>query len=300
MTNQILNFWGIALLVAIKKLMKEEVMRYIFALTLLLTYHCHAEDEFNQVALANSPIAMSMWNGMGQFANADYWKSWLITTRNQGLTYIPGMKKAAYEYSLSQVLRNTQEPKLKENHLNDRWNVVATNKQNGAEVILGMIPLKNHNHLARLKNEYGVQAVLTLLENFEQEPGWFEVPVSQSDWQENGIENYHVPTADYNPLSIENITNAVMNIEHHWQRGETTYVHCKAGVGRSATVVAAWLSLHRLNNKTLGFYLIHDDEALKEIVDEVINEMMKIRTINLQSAQKYAVVEYLKSFREKD
>ncbi len=61
----------------------------------------------------------------------------------------------------------------------------------------------------------------------------------------HGIEQLRVPTLDFTPPSLEHVRAAVAFIERHVARGESVYVHCKAGRGRSATVALCWLVAHR-------------------------------------------------------
>lgn len=60
-----------------------------------------------------------------------------------------------------------------------------------------------------------------------------------------GIEQLHIPTLDFTPPCLEDIERAVEFVEAHRSRGETVYIHCKAGRGRSATIALCWLVAHR-------------------------------------------------------
>jgi len=60
-------------------------------------------------------------------------------------------------------------------------------------------------------------------------------------YSQAGIEQLRIPTLDFTPPQLEDVERAVAFIAAHAQRGETVYVHCKAGRGRSATVVLCWL-----------------------------------------------------------
>ncbi len=56
-----------------------------------------------------------------------------------------------------------------------------------------------------------------------------------------GIKQLHIPTIDYQTPALADIRRAVEFIESHVAQGERTYIHCKAGRGRSAAVAMGWL-----------------------------------------------------------
>jgi atypical dual specificity phosphatase len=61
----------------------------------------------------------------------------------------------------------------------------------------------------------------------------------------HGISQLRIPTLDFTPPGLEEIEQAVEFVETHRSRGETVYIHCKAGRGRSATIALCWLVAHR-------------------------------------------------------
>ncbi|CAK9199313.1 unnamed protein product [Sphagnum troendelagicum] len=103
-------------------------------------------------------------------------------------------------------------------------------------LLLGAVPFPSD--VVRLK-DLGVQAVVTLNESYE-------TLVPTAVYQGHGIDHLVIPTRDYYfAPSFTKIRNAVKFIHDHAQRRETTYVHCKAGRGRSTTVVLCYLVEHR-------------------------------------------------------
>ncbi|KAF3789268.1 putative dual specificity protein phosphatase [Nymphaea thermarum] len=103
-------------------------------------------------------------------------------------------------------------------------------------VILGAVPFpKDVPHLKQL----GVQGVITL-----NEP--YEMLVPTSLYQIHGIDHLMIPTRDYLfAPSFVDICQAVDFIHKNASRGKTTYVHCKAGRGRSTTIVLCYLVQHK-------------------------------------------------------
>lgn len=63
-------------------------------------------------------------------------------------------------------------------------------------------------------------------------------------YQNYGIRQLRIQTVDFTHPSLESVENAVNFIAEHSLRGESVYVHCKAGRARSATIVLCWL-IHR-------------------------------------------------------
>lgn len=60
-------------------------------------------------------------------------------------------------------------------------------------------------------------------------------------YERQGIEQLRLPTIDYVPPTLEQVEQAVAFIQTYADRGESVYVHCKAGRGRGATIAACWL-----------------------------------------------------------
>ena len=60
-------------------------------------------------------------------------------------------------------------------------------------------------------------------------------------YDQHGIEQLRLPTTDFTPPSLEHVQRGVDFITRHIEQGGNVYVHCKAGRGRSATVVVCWL-----------------------------------------------------------
>ena len=62
-----------------------------------------------------------------------------------------------------------------------------------------------------------------------------------SSYERLGIEHLRLPTVDHFEPSVEDLKKAVSFISKHESQGGRVYVHCRAGHGRSAAAVYAWL-----------------------------------------------------------
>ncbi|CAA7391978.1 unnamed protein product [Spirodela intermedia] len=103
-------------------------------------------------------------------------------------------------------------------------------------LLLGAVPFPKD--VLRLK-QLGVCGVITM-----NEP--YETLVPRSLYLAHGIENLVLPTRDYLfAPSFGDICRAVDFIHKNASCGKTTYVHCKAGRGRSTTIVLCYLVEHR-------------------------------------------------------
>ncbi|XP_010709736.1 phosphatidylglycerophosphatase and protein-tyrosine phosphatase 1, partial [Meleagris gallopavo] len=86
--------------------------------------------------------------------------------------------------------------------------------------------------------EENVRAVLTLNEEYETR----FLCCSAQEWEALGVEQLRLGTVDLTGVpTLENLHQGVEFILKHRERGNSVYVHCKAGRSRSATVVAAYL-----------------------------------------------------------
>lgn len=150
------------------------------------------------------------------------------------------------------------------------WSHIAPFK-----LYLGALPLKNEGHLEEI-SKLGVTCVLSMVENFEIEDGWANIPVKKEDWEEKGIEVMHIEAVDFLPLKHEEIERGVDFLAQMLEKGETVYVHCKAGRGRSATIVIVYL---------MKFHHYSFDEAY-----QFVHHQRPFINLNLQ--QKKAIFDY--------
>ncbi|KAF4130249.1 Dual specificity phosphatase catalytic domain-containing protein [Phytophthora infestans] len=113
-------------------------------------------------------------------------------------------------------------------------------------LILGALPLQNKNHLDQLVHGEGVKAIVTMNQPVELLPNFFSTPVSPAEWEKAQVAQCFGSTGDFSPPTMDTIERCVrfvhqqVDVEHN-----TTYVHCKAGRGRSTVVVVAFLVQYR-------------------------------------------------------
>jgi protein-tyrosine phosphatase len=138
-----------------------------------------------------------------------------------GVTLYLFRKKCLYEISLLYTMATQDE----------WWNEITP------KIILGAVPLKNREHDEKIS----AQAVLTLLEDFELKNGLLSCPVLKEDWEKRNMEVLQIPAEDFNPLTSEQMDQAVAFINQQVEANRTVHIHCKAGRGRSAIAVIAYL-----------------------------------------------------------
>ncbi|XP_035182636.1 phosphatidylglycerophosphatase and protein-tyrosine phosphatase 1 [Oxyura jamaicensis] len=103
-------------------------------------------------------------------------------------------------------------------------------------VLLGALPLRGRSRA--LVAEENVRAVLTLNEEYETR----YLCCSAEEWEALGVEQLRLSTVDLTGApSLEHLHKGVEFVLRHRERGNSVYVHCKAGRSRSATMVAAYL-----------------------------------------------------------
>lgn len=172
-------------------------------------------------------------------------------------------KKIKYETSLAYTQYTTQ----------NWWSKIEP-----FNIYLGALPLKSEKHLEKII-DLGVSHVLCMVENFEMEDGWINQPVKISDWESNGIVVRHIQAADFLPLTKDEIEEGVEFLNQQLLDGHSVYVHCKAGRGRSATIVIVYLMKYH------GYTF---DEAFTIVKNQRPQ-------INLNPQQKQAIFDYFTS-----
>lgn len=96
-------------------------------------------------------------------------------------------------------------------------------------VVLGALPFATD--VAKLKS-IGITGVVNTCEEYAG---------PKKSYEKADIEQLRVPTIDFAHPSPDSVKQGVEFIEKHANKGGKVYVHCKAGRGRSATVVMGWL-----------------------------------------------------------
>ena len=165
------------------------------------------------------------------------WSIALVTLSLSGIVKFPHHlpKSLLYEVAIADlIVRSWLTKKLP--WLNqDWWHEIVPG------LVLGGIPLENYNHLQQLK-ERGIDAVYAILEDYEANSQTFcSAPVLENDWKEAGIAYYRLSCEDMKAMSLKDLMKAIEWIHQQILSGKKVYVHCKAGRGRSAMVVAAYL-----------------------------------------------------------
>ncbi len=87
----------------------------------------------------------------------------------------------------------------------------------------------------------GIGAVLSVNERWERKAYGLSVPFRSPDWRSMGIEYNWIESEDHTLLSPKGMDEGADWINTQLNEKKSVLVHCRAGVGRSATIIAAYL-----------------------------------------------------------
>ncbi|CAN6832544.1 hypothetical protein Bca4012_029382 [Brassica carinata] len=145
-------------------------------------------------------------------------------------------------------------------------------------ILLGAVPFPSD--VPRLK-ELGVCGVITL-----NEP--YETLVPSSLYKSYCIDHLVIATRDYCfAPSMEAICQAVDFIHRNASLGKTTYVHCKAGRGRSTTVVICYLVQHKHMTPEEAYSYVKSIRPRVKLATsqwKAVLEYYHVRVLNTQSS----------------
>ncbi len=108
-----------------------------------------------------------------------------------------------------------------------------------------------------------IDAVLSVNEEWETKPYGLSIPFDKKAWDSRGIAYNSIVCKDHTLLTPKEMERGADWINEQLKSGNSVLVHCRAGVGRSATVVAAYLMKYARDDKGKRFSLETICRAIK-------------------------------------
>lgn len=218
----------------------------------------------------------------------------------------PFKTKQAFEFELGMFKRLFKQHKSQYNVIPiPTINSIITEQRTATipELVLGAYPnrLWGEDFLGDQPDRGEIGAVVSLTsDKNEGNPSLGFVPYTTKDYYEKGIPYYHIDVEDHTVLSADQLDHAadvIMSAMKACPPSKAVYVHCKAGQGRSAMGIAAYLMKY-VKHKDKGVQHKDKDgsirianEVRRKTADEVrahIKQYRKTSTIGkkLGSAEK--------------
>jgi len=118
------------------------------------------------------------------------------------------------------------------------WALTSRNWYNyiDSHVILGALPFSFLKE--KLVQEENVGAIISLNMPFERQ----YITTPTEEWEELGVEHFKIDIPDFiSTPTVSQMWEGIELIKAKAELGQKTYVHCKAGRSRSATMVTAYV-----------------------------------------------------------
>ena len=131
------------------------------------------------------------------------------------------------------------------------------------KITLGALPLMQD--LKKIIPSH--QAVLSIVEESEMAPSIWGTPISKNTWEKHKVIYKNIPSPDRSKIKLNLLKEAVAFIEEQINNNNRVYVHCKHGIGRSATVVLC--------------YLISTNMSIKNAIELIRNQRFTIFDFSL-------------------
>lgn len=109
------------------------------------------------------------------------------------------------------------------------------------QIFIGAAPNQFGTLLEELKKLDKEIAILSFLTKQENQPVGCSLPYTKSDYKHLGIEFHNAEVPDHTQPGFKDLNEAADFIYQQVLAGKTVYIHCRAGVGRSAAAIAAYL-----------------------------------------------------------
>jgi protein-tyrosine phosphatase len=93
----------------------------------------------------------------------------------------------------------------------------------------------------RLWKKEGIKAAVVLAESHEIMRYWTSIEKYFEVLRDEGIEYLHSPIKDFHAPSLEQLKEITGWIDEKVKKNESVLIHCHAGIGRTSTVIAAYL-----------------------------------------------------------
>lgn len=108
------------------------------------------------------------------------------------------------------------------------------------EIFVGACP-QDVGDIDRLNRDFGITAVLNLQTDDDFEQLHIDWPRMEAAYRQAGIEIRRVPVLDFDEDDLsKHLVESVAQLAELLDAGRRVYVHCTAGIGRSASTVIAY------------------------------------------------------------
>lgn len=189
-----------------------------------------------------------------------------------------------YFISLAQsILIDLCKKAFKIESFRDWYNPIkSSNTGEDFQIVLGALPLTYKGSVGGgsaegMRND-GITHVLSLNERFELEPTIYSTPLNDEQYGEQGINRKHLSTPDFLPPDIETLRKGVTFLNDAIKEEGKVYVHCKAGVGRSASTVIAYLMVVKGRSFEEAYRIVKRSRSATAINNKQMEGIMAFAT----------------------